>query len=291
MSGLLGLRIAVTGGRGRIGQHVVTDLRGRGAEVTAVDREPSPDPFFDPSITADLTDYGAVVASLYGCEAVVHLGANPWPDLDFPTGADRFANNSVSTFNVFQAAAQLGIRRVVWASSETVMGFPFDRVAPVRVPIREEDPALPRCAYAMSKLALEGVAEHMATLHGITLIGLRLAHVVYPASLGGNDYATFAPMREDASARRALLWKYLDVRDVLGVVAAAIEAPVTGALVVNVAAADTMMDTPTGELVAGAFPDCAVDPGIDRFGTTVDLSRARTALGWEPRVGWRHEPV
>ena len=285
------MRIAVTGARGRIGRHVAADLRKRGAEVTAIDRVPSPDPYFDPSLTVDLTDYGAVVAGLHGCEAIVHLGANPWPDLDFPSGAERFANNSVGTFNVFQAAAQLSVRRVVWASSETVMGFPFDRVAPVRVPIQEDDPAKPQCAYAISKLALEGVATQMAALHGTTLIGLRLAHVVYPASLGGSDYAGFVPMREDPEARQALLWKYVDVRDVLGILAAALEAPVSGALVVNVAAADTMMDTPTRELVASAFPKCDIHPGIERFGTTVDLSRARTLFGWEPRVSWRQEPV
>ena len=117
--------IAVTGALGNAGRHIVERLEESGYGVVKIDVVPSANPFFEPSRVVDLTNYGDVVANLHGCDAVVHFGSNPWPDTDFFTGATRYLNNAGATFNVFQAACQLGIPRVVFASSETVQGNPF----------------------------------------------------------------------------------------------------------------------------------------------------------------------
>lgn len=276
--------IAVTGALGRSGQHICKTLEAAGHDVVRIDVTPSPNPFFTPSRQVDLTRYGDVVANLQGCGGVVHFGANPWPDLDFFGGAERFANNTVGTFNVFQAAAQLGIARVVWASSETVQGFPYDNVAPARLPISEDDAVMPQCAYALSKSSSELLARQMSALYGTSFVGLRLAHINYRES---GDYDQFAGYRADPDSRRATIWKYIDIADVVSAVMAGLSAPITGAEVFNIAAADTVLDQPTRDIFAKAFPQTQIDPALGTFASPVDLSKAKRMLGWEPTVSWR----
>ncbi len=124
------MKIVVTGGSGKAGRAVVRDLVERGNQVLNVDLVPSPEPVA-PHLPADLTDLGQTVEALRalevlpGAEAVVHLAAIPAGDRATPEVILRA--NTTSTYNVFSAAALLGMRRVVWASSETTLGLPFDR--------------------------------------------------------------------------------------------------------------------------------------------------------------------
>ena len=129
------VRVAVTGSTGKLGRTVVTHLTEHGYDVLALDRARRTDPTTS-FVAVDLTDYGQVVEAFSGgvdehstpVEAVVHLAAIPAPGLT--TNAATFANNSAATYNVFAATRALGIRRVVWASSETVLGLPFDTPPP-----------------------------------------------------------------------------------------------------------------------------------------------------------------
>ena len=276
--------IAVTGALGRAGAPVCAALEAAGHDVVRIDITPSPNPFFTPSRQVDLTQYGDVVVNLHGCGAVVHFGANPWPDLDFFAGAERYANNTVGTFNVFQAAAQLGIGRVVWASSETVQGFPYKNVAPARLPISESDAPMPQCAYALSKLSCEGLAEQMAALYGTTFVGLRLAHVNHRAA---GDYTHFPGYRENPETRLNTIWKYVDIDDVVSATLAGLSAPLSGAEVFNIAASDTVLDMPTRAIFAKHFPQTVIDDTLGEFATPVDLSKAKALLNWQPRVSWR----
>ncbi|WP_421853572.1 NAD-dependent epimerase/dehydratase family protein [Oricola sp.] len=283
-------RIAVTGALGGAGRKIAEHLRGTGHEVVAIDIRPSPNPFFMPSRSVDLSNYGDAVANLHGCDAVVHYGSNPWPDLDFFSGADRFANNTLATFNVFQAAAQLGIERVVWASSETVQGFPYEDCSPLRVPIDEADEPMPRCAYALSKLACELLAREMHKLHDITFIGHRLANILYPDSADGPGYDDLRAYWADPHLRRNTLWKYVDIRDVVSAVQHSLDVDIAGAHVFNIAAADIIMKTPTRELFEAEFPDTLIDDDLGAFQSPVALERARAMIGWAPRHSWRDLP-
>src|SRR5262249_40898388 len=126
-------RICITGALGRAGRAVVRDLAEHGYDVAATDAAaPSQgagqDELFGelgvPVLRADLTDYGQALETLQGCEAVVHLANIPAPEICTPVVT--FNANMTMNFNVFMAAAQLGLTRVVWASSETTLGLPFD---------------------------------------------------------------------------------------------------------------------------------------------------------------------
>src|SRR3954451_18917029 len=135
--------VAVTGSSGKLGRHVVRDLTEHGHHVVALDRVPDPDSPAATTVRIDLTDFGQVYEALAGVDeappaaAVVHLGAIPAPGLT--TTAATFANNAPSTYNIFAAARRCGIRSVVWASSETVLGLPFgDDTPPPYLPVDED---------------------------------------------------------------------------------------------------------------------------------------------------------
>jgi hypothetical protein len=130
-------RICVTGAAGQAGRAVVRDLLEHGYEVAATDIAVSEADRFEGMLRADLTDYGQALEALRDAEAVVHLANIPAPGLATPPVT--FNTNMTMNFNVFQAAANLGLSRVVWASSETTLGLPFDvppRYAPVEPPRR-----------------------------------------------------------------------------------------------------------------------------------------------------------
>ena len=142
-------RIAVTGGSGKAGVATVHHLRDLGHDVVDIDIATSAHPD-EPTLVANLTDYGACIEALDGFDAVVHLAAIPAPNI--LTDSETFRINTMSTYNVFSAAVRLGLARVVWASSETLIGLPFDREQPRFAPIDESHPRLPEFHYALSKL-------------------------------------------------------------------------------------------------------------------------------------------
>ena len=153
--------VLVTGGSGKLGRACVRDLIEHGYDVTNVDLAPPPENLC-PQVRADLTDFGQALEALAGvderppADAVVHLAAIPAPGL--VPNAEVFRVNTLSTYNVFEAARRLGIKNVVWASSETVLGLPFDTPPPY-MPIDETFPRGPESAYSLSKLMGETMAE------------------------------------------------------------------------------------------------------------------------------------
>jgi len=163
-------RIAVTGGSGKAGRAVVADLADHGHEVTNIDVAASPHPD-EPTMIADLTDLGQTLEAIAGHVSVIHLAAIPAPNV--LTDAETFRTNMMSTYNVLSAAATLGIDRVVCASSETLIGLPFEREQPRYAPIDEEHPRLPESHYALSKLAGEVIADQFTRWHGMTIVSLR----------------------------------------------------------------------------------------------------------------------
>ena len=154
--------IIVTGGSGKAGRACISELLAHNYEVASVDLVRAPDSPI-PFSRVELTDFGQTMAAfsqvddrIRNVTGVVHLAAIPAPGL--APNAVTFATNTISTYNVFEAARQLGIKNIVWASSETVLGLPFDTPPPY-VPIDEEYPGRPESAYSLSKLVGEEMAK------------------------------------------------------------------------------------------------------------------------------------
>lgn len=271
------MRIVVTGGSGKAGRWVVRALRDAGHGVLNVDVVHDGSAHGE-CVLADLTDIGQVLEVVTGADAVVHLAAIPAPDIRPP--GETFRNNALSTYNVFAAAVDRGVSRVVWASSETVLGLPFDD-PPAFAPIDETHPPRPETSYALSKLAGETMAEQFARRSGVPFVGLRISNIMEPP-----DYAPFESWQDDARVRKWNLWGYVDARDVAQAVSRALEADVRGAEVAIIAAADTCMRRPSAELMAEVYPGVELRRPVEGRETLLAIDRARSLLGYKPAHSW-----
>ena len=279
----LPMRIALTGSTGKLGTVVARELRAHGHDVIGLDivgpRNPG-------SVQVDLTDYGQVADALGGVdrsepfEAVVHLGAVPAPGIR--TDVSTFHNNMASTFNVFWAAARLGVRRIVYASSETVLGLPFDAPPPY-IPVDEDYPARPESVYSIVKVLEEQLATELVRWHpDLSITALRFSNVMVP-----EDYAEFPAFDADATLRKWNLWGYIDARDGAQAIERALEAAPPGFDRFIIAASDTVMSRRNDELVAEVFPDVPLTGALGEHDTLLSIAKARRMLGFEPRHSWR----
>jgi nucleoside-diphosphate-sugar epimerase len=280
------MNIVVTGGSGKAGRAVVRDLLEHGHSVLNVDVLPPHDPPAGSTyLPADLTDYGQTLEAVSGAgvvagiEAVVHLAALPSPTVATPDVV--FRTNVTSTHTVFAAATRLGLRRIVWASSETTLGLPFDR-PPDYVPVDEEHELRPESSYALSKVLGEEMARQFSRWSGIPIVGLRFSNI-----MERDDYAAFPSYWDDPSIRKWNLWSYVDESHVAQSVRRALEADVRGAHAFIVAAADTVMRRPSRELMAEVFPGVPVAEDLPEHGTLLGIQKARDVLGYEPEFSWR----
>ncbi len=280
------MKIVVTGGSGKAGRAVVNDLLEQGHAVLNVDlvppAEPPPGSTFLP---ADLTDYGQTLEALSGAgvvsgiEAVVHLAALPSPTVATPDVV--FRTNVTSTHTVFAAAVRLGLRRIVWASSETTLGLPFDR-PPDYAPVDEQHELRPETSYALSKVLGEEMARQFSRWSGIPIVGLRFSNIMERA-----DYESFPSFWDDPSIRKWNLWSYVDESHVAQSVRRALDTDVRGADAFIIAAADTVMRRPSRELMAEVFPGVPVAEDTPEHGTLLGIAKARRLLGYEPAFSWR----
>jgi nucleoside-diphosphate-sugar epimerase len=276
-------RVCVTGASGQAGRAVVADLREHGYDVSATDAVVSREDRDWGMLRADLTDYGQALETLTGADAVVHLANIPAPGLSTP--AVTFNSNITMNFNVFQAAAALKLDRVVWASSETTLGLPFD-TPPRSAPVDEDHYPVPTSTYALSKVASETVAGHITQWSGLPFIALRFSNIMAP-----EDYQRFAEFQDDPHARKWNLWGYIDQRDVALSCRLALEAEagtITGSPAFIIAAADTVMNRPSAELLAEVFPGVRLTRDVGEFGTLLAIDRAREVLGFNPEHSWRN---
>jgi nucleoside-diphosphate-sugar epimerase len=275
-------RICVTGASGLAGRAVVRDLLEHGYDVAPTDIAATRTDMENGMVRADLTDYGQAVEALSGADAVVHMANIPAPGLYTP--AITFNTNITMNFNVFQAAATLSLSRVVWASSETTLGLPFE-VPPRYAPVDEDHYPVPTSTYALSKVASETIAGHIAQWSGIPFVALRFSNIMKQ-----EWYQEFPEYWPDPTSRKWNLWGYVDERDVAASCRLALEAPaeaVAGSPAFIIAAADTVMNRPSAELLAEVFPGVKLTRDVGEFGTLLAIDRAREVLGYEPRHSWR----
>lgn len=280
------MRIALTGSSGKLGTVVARELRAAGHDVIGMDVAGTRAPGF---LQVDLTDYGQVVDAFAGLgdrgdgvDAVVHLGAIPAPGLRSEVAT--FHNNMTATFNVFWAAVRLGIRRIVYASSETVLGLPFD-VPPPYVPVDEEYAPRPESVYSLVKTLEERMADELVRWQpDLSITALRFSNVMVP-----EDYAAFPSFDADAGIRKWNLWGYIDARDGAQAVERALTSAPVGFDTFIIAAADTVMTRPNGELLHEVFPDVPRRGEVGTNETLLSIDKARRLLGYAPQHSWRDE--
>ncbi|MHB1103440.1 MAG: NAD-dependent epimerase/dehydratase family protein [Devosia sp.] len=281
-------KVLVTGGSGKLGRAVLKDLVANGYEVLNIDQTLPREPVC-PTVRIDLSDYGQVLEALLGgvdehqgpVDAVVHLAAIPAPG-QF-ANSRTFKNNVPSSYNVFEAARQAGIRNVVFASSETVLGLPFETPPPY-APVDEEYFPRPETAYALGKLLDETMAAQFCRWDPeLKMVGLRFSNV-----MDVEDYKAFPSFDADANLRKWNLWGYIDARDGAQAVRRGIEAEFKGFEAFIIANADTVMSRSNASLMAEIFPKVPIKGSLSPNGTLLSINKAKRMLDYNPQHSWRN---
>jgi nucleoside-diphosphate-sugar epimerase len=281
-------KVLVTGGSGKLGRAVLKDLVTNGYDVLNVDQAP-PREAICPFVRADLTDFGQVVQLVTGSvderkgpfDAVVHLAAIPAPGLQ--PNAKTFANNVNSSYNVFEACRIAGVKHVVFASSETVLGLPFDNPPPY-APVDEEYYPRPETAYSLGKLVDETIAAQFCRWDPeLKIVGLRFSNV-----MDIEDYKAFPAFDADSSKRKWNLWGYIDARDGAQAVRRGIEAEFKGFEAFIIANADTVMQRSNPSLMAEVFPNVPHKRELTQNGTLLAIDKARRLLDYNPQYSWKN---
>jgi nucleoside-diphosphate-sugar epimerase len=278
------MRIAVTGGTGKLGHTVVRVLEEAGNAVHVLDAVGERGPGFT---QVDLTDYGQTVDALFGIDdrhdgldAVVHLAAAPAGGI--LADSQTFHNNMLATFNVFQGARRAGIKNIVYAASETLLGIPFNAPPPY-LPVDENYPSRPESVYALTKHLEEELASKLVRWDPeLSITALRFSNVMDVA-----DYAAFPAFDADPLLRKWNLWGYIDSRDGAQAVAKALEVRGPGFDTYIIAAADTVMTRSSASLAADVFPQVTLKKQLSGNETLLSIDKARRILGYSPQHSWR----
>jgi nucleoside-diphosphate-sugar epimerase len=276
--------VIVTGSSGLLGRHVASALVSAGHSVLGLDSSAPPADATWRHVTADLTDHGAAMQVVRDAKVVVHLAAIPRPTGLAPERVFRI--NVACAYNVIESAVQSGTVRLVYASSMSVLGYPFFErpIEPAYLPIDSVHPVGPQDAYALSKWLGEEILQAAVNRQPeISAVSLRMPWVQTPDSFARE----VIPRREQAKLVARDLWGYLDARDAAAAFVAAVERPTEGHRRIYVSAGDTFMDVETTLLVKSSYPNTAIRRPLRSFDSVFDLSEARAILGFEPRHTWR----
>ena len=265
-----GKRIAVTGGHGKVGKTLVPYLKDKNYEVFVIDRDPPSDPN-ELAMVADLTDFGQALDALSSAgedtnaraepgafDVVVHLASIPHPRM-LPD-SDEFRLNMMATYNVFEAARRLGIKDIVWAASEVGIGVPFDKTDAPYVPVDEDYPMRGYNVYALTKVLGEEMARQFCLNDPeMRITCLRLSNVMDP-----QEYARFEGWQDDPARRLWNMWTYIDNRDAAQAIECAIRYEARGKDAFLITNDETVMRTPTAELLDPPLPECGEAQGVHR---------------------------
>lgn len=280
------MRVIVTGGSGRAGRYTVRELAAAGHEVINLDIVPPPDGLPGEFVQLDLTNAGEVydVLSQFRPAGLCHLAANPSPS-GFPRH-QTFENNVLSTNVVMQAAGDVGVTRLVYASSEMATGWLTTDELPPRLPFDETDRIASPSAYALSKYLGEVIAESMVRQYpAMSICSLRINNVIMPEA-----YDVLRFRRDNFPEGGANFWSYIDVRDVATAFRAALEGEISGHEVFLIAAADTCLDTPVQEAVERRYgPGARFATDHDPYASVFSCRAIEERLGWRARYSWRDE--
>ncbi|MBX4901209.1 NAD-dependent epimerase/dehydratase family protein [Rhizobium bangladeshense] len=281
------MRVIVTGGSGKLGRATIKDLVGNGHDVVNADTV-EPQSNTCPFIKVDFEDMRATIEAIAGydwnhdrkTDAVVHLAAVPMPGRVPP--AEVFRVNTISTFNVFESCRLLGIKNIVWASSETLLGIPY-AIKPDYFPADEEYESRPETSYSLSKhLGEEMAKQYCRWDKDLKIVCLRFSNV-----MDESEYAGFPDFEKDPGSRRFNLWTYIDARDGAQAIRLALEWQGTGAEVFIIANDDSVMSTPNEELVAKWYPGVPFKRPAHGTETLLSIDKAKSVLGYQPEHSWR----
>ena len=282
--------LLITGGLGNLGSWTIDHLSEEVDNIVCVDMNTPPQTNDDIEFfSADLTDYGETreLIESINPESVVHLAAIPNPKHN--AGHKLFENNTLSTYNVLDAAGAVG-SDIVWASSVAAYGLDWahHQWVPERLPISEDYRYLPQDPYGLSKVAGEEIAKRVTRRYGVSVVSLQPPWIQYPGEYrtaeirNKFDLSTTDPSDPGAGA----FWSYVDIRDVVRAINLTLQQNFDDHQSFIIAAENNFIDRNTIEAIESVYGTVPEDCHIMKDQSIYDCSKAEEILGWIPEHTW-----
>jgi nucleoside-diphosphate-sugar epimerase len=290
------MRVLFTGGSGKAGRHVVPVLAGAGHQVLNLDLTPL-NAVGVPDLIADITDLGQVYSAMRShigmdsletgagaqvFDAVVHFAAVP--RILMAPDSETYRVNTMGTYNVIEAAAKMGVRKIIIASSETTYGVCFSegQTDPAYLPLDEEYDVNPMDSYGASKVVNEVTARAFARRFGIDTYALRIGNVMEP-----QDYAAFPDYAANPAQRRRIAFSYIDARDLGQMVDLCLGADGLGYQVFNVSNDNNSVPQLNSQLLTEYFPNVPLKRAVSETEALFSSAKAKQMLGFAPRYNYK----
>ena len=290
-------RILFTGGSGKAGKHVIPYLLDKGHRVLNIDLTPLNVPGVD-NLTADITQSGEMFNAMTSYanfdelepgtgvpkfDAVVHFAAVP--RILLAPDNETYRINTIGTYNVLEAAVKLGIKKVIFASSETTYGICFSdgQTDPAALPLEEDYDVNPMDSYGCSKVVNEVTARMFQRRSGFDIYGLRIGNVVEPHEYAENFPTYFA----NPEMRRRNAFCYIDARDLGQIVDRCIATDGLGFQIFNAGNDTNGMNLPNTELLKRFFPNVPVTRELEENEALFSNRKIREVLGFKGQHDWR----
>jgi nucleoside-diphosphate-sugar epimerase len=288
-------KIFVTGGSGKAGKHLIPYLLEKGFSVVNADLVPLLMDGVD-NINLDVTDSGQLFNALSGYanipelksgegpknfKAVVHLAAIP--RVLIKPDNETFRINTLGTYNVIEAATKLGIKKIIFASSETTYGFCFAQGNPIPkyLPIEEDYETNPTDSYGLSKVLNEQTGKAFQKRTGIDIYALRIGNIIEP-----NEYHRFEDFCKNPSVRLRNLFNYIDARDLAQAIELCIKKDGLGYEVFNVTHDINSVSLTTEEIIKNFFPNVKIRREMEKYESILSSRKIRNVLGFKPIHDW-----
>jgi UDP-glucose 4-epimerase len=278
------MKIALTGGSGRIGRAITEMALAQGHSLVSIDRALPADSAAHADaahadvtyVQADITHYAELENAMRGCDALIHMAAIPSPG-HHPDHVVH-NNNVIGSYNALRAAAELGIKRVCQASSVNATGLAYSRWPRFDYfPLDEQHPTYNEDPYSLSKWICEQQAASIARRYEDMVIASLRFHWVVP------ERATAAKARiyHGIEAGAKNLWAYTRYAAAARACLLSLTADFAGHQVFYIAAPDTAVDVPSLELRQRFFPHVPVRGDLSGHRSFFDSSKAERLLGWK----------
>ena len=290
-------KIFVTGGSGKAGKHLIPYLLKKGYSVVNADLTPLLIDGVD-NINLDVTKSGEVFNALSGYshiaelksgngikefKAVIHLAAIP--RILIKPDNETFRINTIGTYNVIEAATKLGIKKIIFASSETTYGFCFAEGNPIPkwLPIEEDYETSPTDSYGLSKVLNEQTGKAFQKRTGIDIYALRIGNIIEP-----NEYQRFKEFCKNPRVRLRNLFNYIDARDLAQAIELCIKKDGLGYEVFNVTHNNNSVNLTTKEIIQEFFPNVPLKRKMDEYEAILSSKKIRNMLGFKPEHDWKN---
>lgn len=289
-------RVLLTGGSGKAGKHVARYLIKKGYRVLNGDLVNNAQIGLD-FLYLDVTKSGQVFNALsshfnrnelrknkdvIGLDAVIHFAAIP--RILLKSDDETYRINVLGTYNVIEAAVKLGIKKVIFASSETVYGFCFSHGNPMpdSLPITEEDQTKPMDSYAMSKVVNEETAKAFQRRSGIDIYGLRIGNVIEPEE----DFL-FEQFCKSPQVRLPNIFNYIDARDLGQAVELCIKKDGLGYDIFNVSNDNNSVDLTNEQILKQFYPNSSLKFELQSSECLFSNRKLKEKLGFAPAYNWK----